>query len=502
MRSVAAMALVRALAGKSGMEKEADARDAWWVCLLHKGLFFQFEAPGQSPCVFMSLGFHGHAALCWALDVISCPDLGDGCGARAYLQLSKVALQTGRCNQPLPFRWVFGHEVKHLSNFQGLVVELLIPALKPRPGLVPGLGPGLVYQVTAKQDMLPFCFQQKVPLTSQQLVLLAKFLNLRLQRVRQKTAQKEAAMLAAQAVALHVLPDLPPESRDEIVKAIVTGSVADLPATFDPLLCPIIDEIRGRNNVDLPKSIVKALDEQHAAAKGQALQGAAPQVSRERRAAMAKVAHLEKTPREYRDLIPGNGLIPGCRLVQPEGSLFVQGYYPRALGDVRGSRWSTWEDGRRTKAQAVQQVLDWMWARHRRAAAAESAKGLELAPDASDSERGPGCGPGPGRGRALGNQEAPAGRGRQRGRGRGRGRGVAPSEDPQAPAPAGIPAAVTASNAAQQLRGRGRGHGGGPAPANTALGTELPHGGGPAPPYQQVSAAVALQASAHYSCLW
>ena len=298
MRSVAAMALVRALAGKSGMEKEADARDAWWICLLRKGLFFQYEAPGQSPCVFLSLGFHGHAALCWLLDVISGPDLGDGRGAREYLQLSKVGLQRGRCNQPLPFRLVFGHEVKHLAHFQGLVVELLIPALKPPiafgPDAVRGLGPGIVYQVTAKQEMLAFCFQQKVPLTSQQLVLLAKFLGLRLQRVVRKTAQKESAMLAAQAVALHVLPDLPAASRDEIVKAIVTGCVSDLALIFDPLLCPVIEEIRARNNVDLPKHIVKALDEQHQAAKGQALQGAAPQVSRERRTAMAQVARLEK----------------------------------------------------------------------------------------------------------------------------------------------------------------------------------------------------------------
>jgi hypothetical protein len=262
--------------------------------------------------------------------------------------------------------------------------------------------------------------------------------------------------------------------------------------------------------VDLPKHIEKALDEQHQAAKGQALQGAAPQVSRERRAAMAQIARLEKTPREYRNLIPGNGLITGCRLVQPEGSQFVQGYYPKGPGDLRGSHFKSWEDGRRTKEEAVQQVIDWMWARHRRDV--ESGRDPELAPDASDcdSERspvrgpgrgpGPGPGPGPGRGTQRGRGAASSGRGTQRGRGSGR--GAAPSENPPAPGPAGIPPAVipAAVTGPGPAPSRGRGRGGGAAPANAAVSVQ-PHGGGPAPPYQQVAAAVSLQASAHYICL-
>ena len=126
--------------------------------MLHKALFFKYEVPGQRPCVFRSLGFHGHAALGCVLEVISGP------ASEQYLQMSKVGQNSGRCQQPTPLRCVFGHEVKQLEHFHGLAVELLIPALKPPPfgpDAVSGLGLGLVYKVVAERDLLPFCFQER-----------------------------------------------------------------------------------------------------------------------------------------------------------------------------------------------------------------------------------------------------------------------------------------------------------------------------------------------------
>ena len=103
-RSIAAMALVRALRDIPASEdKELAAFHSWWATLLHKGLFFRHRRPGQAPLTFLSLGFHGHAALCWALAPIVGRD-----GAE-YLCLSRVALQAGRCQQQHAFCWMYGH---------------------------------------------------------------------------------------------------------------------------------------------------------------------------------------------------------------------------------------------------------------------------------------------------------------------------------------------------------------------------------------------------------
>ena len=141
----------------------------------------------------------------------------------------------------------------------------------------------------------------KVPLSAQQLSLVAQVLGLRLQRVLTKTAQQDAAVLAAQAVAKHLLPDLTQADRDELVKGVVTGRISDLPPVFDPLLVPVLEEVTDRGH-DLPPDLMRALQEQHDAAKGQEILGST-KPARQQRVVMA-LAQQATLP-ELRDLIPG-----------------------------------------------------------------------------------------------------------------------------------------------------------------------------------------------------
>lgn len=63
---VPADAPARACAARAA---EAALANAWWGCLLGKGLLFELEEPegGLEPLVFLSLGFHGYAALGWRM---------------------------------------------------------------------------------------------------------------------------------------------------------------------------------------------------------------------------------------------------------------------------------------------------------------------------------------------------------------------------------------------------------------------------------------------------
>ena len=81
-RSAAAAALLVAIAepnapahadaparARAAHAAEATLADAWRGCLLGKGLLFELEQPegSREPLVFLSLGFHGYAALAWRL---------------------------------------------------------------------------------------------------------------------------------------------------------------------------------------------------------------------------------------------------------------------------------------------------------------------------------------------------------------------------------------------------------------------------------------------------
>ena len=172
-------------------------------------------------------------------------------------------------------------------------------------------------------------------------------------------------MLVGEVIARHVLPDMAAEAREQLVKAMVAGSIGDgVPDMYDPLLVPVIDEIKAREHMDIPKSLLKAMDQHHEAAQGKAAQPHMD-MSREKRKYMAK--SQKETPKQYRARIPGNGLIPGVRVVQVPGTCIIQGHYPKLPGDVRGSRWQYWAEGHQSKAEAEKIVIDWMWARHERA---------------------------------------------------------------------------------------------------------------------------------------
>ena len=80
---------------------------------------------------------------------------------------------------------MFVHHVKNVEHFQGLMVEVVIPALMPH---MPDLVPGLLLRILKEQDLIAFCFQSKVPLNSGHMTMLARFLGVRLQRVVSKTA--------------------------------------------------------------------------------------------------------------------------------------------------------------------------------------------------------------------------------------------------------------------------------------------------------------------------
>ena len=190
-RSVAAMALVRALSGMSVADKERAAQAAWWCVLLQKGLFFRYTAPGSDPVTFLSLGAHGHAALCWRLKVMTHPGSGSGPDAAPseYLALSSVDSQPGRCGQQQAFAWFFGHQVQDHQTLKGLTVQPLIPPLKPQLPGDHGLSSGLVYEVTGEVDLISFCFQQKVSITSQHMNWLCKALGLRVPPILKKNGR-------------------------------------------------------------------------------------------------------------------------------------------------------------------------------------------------------------------------------------------------------------------------------------------------------------------------
>jgi len=66
------MAMIMTLEGLPATEWEGMVKDAWWGCLLGKGLFFKPSLkPDSEPIVFMSLGFVGYDVLGWRLPYVN-----------------------------------------------------------------------------------------------------------------------------------------------------------------------------------------------------------------------------------------------------------------------------------------------------------------------------------------------------------------------------------------------------------------------------------------------
>jgi hypothetical protein len=102
------MAMIMALDGHPALEWEGMVKNAWWGCLLGKGLLFKLTTtPDAEPIVFVSLGFVGYATLGWRLPYVN---------GQAYISMADGK---GQCLQ-----WFFGHDVH--TKCSGLHVEQLV----------------------------------------------------------------------------------------------------------------------------------------------------------------------------------------------------------------------------------------------------------------------------------------------------------------------------------------------------------------------------------------
>lgn len=109
-RSAAAMAMIMALDGHPATEWEGMVKNAWWGCLIGKGLLFKLtREPGSEPIVFMSLGFVGYAVLGWRLPYVH---------GQAFIRMADGSGKRLQC--------FFGHEVKTAHEFKGLTVQQLV----------------------------------------------------------------------------------------------------------------------------------------------------------------------------------------------------------------------------------------------------------------------------------------------------------------------------------------------------------------------------------------
>ena len=95
--------------------------------------------------------------------------------------------------------------------------------------------------------------------------------------------------------------------------------------------------------MDIPKSLLKAMDPHHEVAQGKAVMAQDMDMSREKRKYMAK--SQKETPKECWARTPGNYLIPGARVAQVPGTCIIQGHYPKPVAHT-GNSW-----GRGTRAE-------------------------------------------------------------------------------------------------------------------------------------------------------
>ena len=176
---------------------------------------------------------------------------------------------------------------------------------------------------------------------------MARHLNIRLVRTLKKTAHNDLARNAALAIAQHVLPDLAKDQIEVLVRAIVEPLPKDMPHVFDPLLVGVLDEIQRHDGAPLKNDMLKLYN----AAKGQeAAMAGEPQVLDKRAGRLIQAAD-RMTSREYLARMPGQGQIHGCRIAQPLGAQWIQGYYPKGPGDAKDSRFASWADGQQKQSR-------------------------------------------------------------------------------------------------------------------------------------------------------
>ena len=107
-------------------------------------------------------------------------------------------------------------------------------------------GQGLVWRIGAEEEeVIRFAFLNKVPLTSQQLGLLAKFMGISL-RLIGKTASVDQAAQYARAIAQQSFPELDVPARLSLIRSIVEP-MATATLAHGPVLALVLDEMSKDN---------------------------------------------------------------------------------------------------------------------------------------------------------------------------------------------------------------------------------------------------------------
>ena len=207
-------------------------------------------------------------------------------------------------------------------------------------------GQGLVLAIGADEELIRFAFLNKVPFSAQQLGLMAKSLGLSLRMVG-KTSSVEQAVGYARAIALNRLPKLEEAARLSLIRAIVEPMA--MSNLDDPVLTLVLEDMSR----DHPS--YKDFEQLHQQVKGH--KAAPAQDECAGRAGCHRGPTVQVTDLAYRAapskltgtvvyvmcvcnvccclwplttciakaLIPGDGQIPGCRLVVSDLECNCQG---------------------------------------------------------------------------------------------------------------------------------------------------------------------------------
>lgn len=300
-KTIAAMALVRNLRDSTPQVAESSAREAWWAGLLGQGLFFTYKMPDYAyDILFMSLGFFGHATLCWRL----CPEFIK-VDDQEYIQLSRVptfesynSKDKDRLLGQGPLWWFFGHEVKCLDRIKGVQASLMVPGMCPDSVLLQDCG--LVWAVHKLDDFLPFVIRNRVSISTNQLSILAKVLGIPVGgRVTHKTSGQDLGAAICKKIVEILLPDITGDAALALVRSIVEPRLADqgLPEVYDPTLVGVLDILKQE---DMATRKGAELDKYRQAAIGQEAQEKATPKDPDGRAGRTIAMADRKTNPEYR----------------------------------------------------------------------------------------------------------------------------------------------------------------------------------------------------------
>ena len=268
-RSIAAMKQVLALhafmGASSADEAERRTQQCWMGVLLVKGCCYMYQDSTAKWHRFISLGFYGYAASCWLLSSTEVNCKGE---SKVLLKLSGWQPDEDEDAPPTPSFHLTGSQVKELHDsgrLFGIKTEVALPCMTGSNGLgwfcqteiegEPGF-PG-------KQDVILFALQNGAPLTTQQLVLLAHMLNVRLGRLT-KGEETAEGITVGRALLKKLFPLMNQEEMDAVLRKIIDRAPTDLPTSMlnDPFLLDILAEME----VHLPDGLPDDLDALRAAA--------------------------------------------------------------------------------------------------------------------------------------------------------------------------------------------------------------------------------------------